>query len=133
LKDGKDAADQAGKIKQPPGGIIYFAAEGLPHGYDENDLPGVIEYFKGVKEGVGTKYQLGIYGDGVVCGGLLGTYCKYAWIAAASYTHPGTTEFYKSKKWALAQKSINHEWEQDLSVDYDEANGEYGAFSVPIV
>jgi hypothetical protein len=36
--DGASALDQARAIGQPAGGVIYFAAEGLPHGYKSGRL-----------------------------------------------------------------------------------------------
>ena len=37
--DGLAALAQARRIGQPEGEVIYFAVEGLPHGYKSEDLP----------------------------------------------------------------------------------------------
>src|SRR6185295_8672952 len=92
-KDGTSALNQAQAIRQPLGSAIYFAVEGLPNGYKKADLPAIREYFSGVKESIGGKYALGVYGDGVVCKTMLEeNICKFTWLAAASTSFEGTKE-----------------------------------------
>src|SRR5882757_3713934 len=92
--DGQSALGQATAIGQPQGSTIYFAVEGLPNGYKTADLPKIREYFSGVKEAIGNKYELGVYGDGVVCKTMLGeNICKFTWLAAASTSFEGTKDF----------------------------------------
>lgn len=134
-KDAAKAVEQAGVIGQPQGSAIYFAVEGLPDGYKKADLPKLRNYFSGVKETIGDKYAVGVYGDGVVCEALLNEgYCKYTWLPAASYKHPGTLAFFASGRWSLAQVApldIKPGWE-GRKIDIDCANGDFGSFLVPV-
>jgi Rv2525c-like, glycoside hydrolase-like domain len=132
--DGSKALNQATNIGQPEGSAIYFAVEGLPSGYTSADLPGIRDYFSGVKEAIGGKYVLGVYGDGIVCKTMLNeNFCRFTWLAAASTSFEGTKEFMRSWKWTLAQLGPLDIDTDGLSVDIDAANGEFGAFSVPLV
>ncbi len=135
------AVKQAHDIGQPPGSVIYFAVEGLPHGYTSADLPQIRNYFAGVKSVVGSEYDLGVYGDGVVCSTLLQKeVCKFTWLAAASTSFEGTCRFFggKSPSWNLAQVpplELEDGWD-GLSVDINLNNprrndGDFGAFLVP--
>jgi len=133
--DGASALDQARAIGQPAGGVIYFAAEGLPHGYKSADLPAIRDYFSGIKAGVGSAFRVGVYGDGIVCKTLLDEgICSHTWLAAASTSFEGTPDFYASKRWNLAQTRIEIQEDDsgwgDLSVDLDEVRGDFGAFLV---
>jgi Domain of unknown function (DUF1906) len=77
-KDASSAVAQAQAIGQPEGSAIYFAVEGLPSGYKTGDLPRVRDYISGVKQIFGTKYAIGVYGDGIVCKTMLDEhYCRY--------------------------------------------------------
>lgn len=99
-KDGDTAKKQAGAIGQPKGGVIYFAVEGLPSGYRRNDLPGIRDYFVGVRTAIGKDYSAGVYGDGIVCKTLLDEgICSHTWLAQASWSFEGSIEFYASKRW----------------------------------
>jgi hypothetical protein len=126
--DAKHALDQATAIGQPLGSAIYFAVEGLPHGYKKADLPAIRKYFFGVKSVIGTKYKLGVYSDGVVCKTLLDEgVCEYTWLSAST-SFEGTKEFYKSGRWSLFQQvPTDLDWE-GLSIDTNEAKADIGAF-----
>ena len=128
--DGQNALDQAGQIGQPAGTPIYFALEGLPNGYQEADLPAIRKYFSGVQQAIGSKYQLGVYSNGLVCETLLDEgICNYTWLSA-SKAFAGTRDFYRSGRWNLAQKTpLDQNW-NGLSVDVNEAKAEFGAFTV---
>jgi hypothetical protein len=128
--DGRTALQQAREIGQPAGSAIYFAVEGLPHGYTSADLPAIRDYFGGVKEAVGDRFKLGVYSDGVVCKTLLDEkYCTYSWLSAST-SFEGTQAFYRSGRWDLAQKTpLDQDWE-GLSVDVNEAKPYFGAFLV---
>jgi hypothetical protein len=141
--DAGHAMEQAHAIGQPPGSAIYFAVEGLPDGYGSADLPRIRDYFAGVKSVVGNKYQLGVYGDGVVCSTLRGNTCKFTWLAAASTSFEGTCKFFGGKVgegplWNLAQLppvNLEEGW-NGLSVDINVNNpkvngGDFGAFMGP--
>ncbi len=82
--DGQNALEQATEVGQPTGTAIYFALEGLPNGYLASDLPGIRKYFAGVQQAIGTKYQLGVYSNGLVCETLLDEgVCSYTWLSAS--------------------------------------------------
>jgi hypothetical protein len=133
--DGISALTQASVVGQPQGSAIYFAVEGLPDGYTSADLPGIRDYFSGVKAAIGTKYTLGVYGDGVVCKTLLNEgICKYTWLAAASTSFEGTCDFFGTARWSLAQLpplNLSKGW-NGLSIDVNQDNGDFGAFLVPV-
>jgi hypothetical protein len=131
-KDGQTALDQAANIGQPEGSAIYFAVEGLPNGYKKSDLPKIRDYFSGVTQAIGGKYQLGVYGDGVVCKTMLDEgICRFTWLAAASTSFEGTKAFMKSWRWTIAQMGPLDIEANALSVDLDVAKDEFGAFVVP--
>lgn len=133
-KDGATAKKQAAAIGQPKGGVIYFAVEGLPSGYRSGDLPGIRNYFSGVKAALGIDYTAGVYGDGIVCKTMLAEgICTHTWLAQASWSFEGSIEFYASKRWNLAQIVVDlppKSW-RGLSVDIDEGRGDIGSFLVP--
>lgn len=131
INDAASALGQAAAIGQSPDSAIYFAVEGLPNGYKKADLPKIRDYFSGVKQQVGSRYAIGVYGDGIVCQTLLDEgFCKYTWLAEASHSFEGTIEFLSSGRWSLAQFSPldNSQGWNGLSVDFDCPNGDYGAF-----
>lgn len=136
-EDGQIALDQSRGISQPEGSPIYFAVEGLPHGYKSEDLPGIRAYFAGVKDAIGTRHPLGVYGDGVVCRTLLDEgICRFTWLAAASCSFEGTCDFFAKGRWTLAQLpplDLQDGW-NGLSVDVNHKNpriDDFGAFFVP--
>jgi len=131
-KDGTSALNQAQAIGQPQGSAIYFAVEGLPNGYKSADLPAIGDYFSGVREAIAGKYDLGVYGDGIVCKTMLEqNVCKFTWLAAASTSFQGTKDFMKSWKWSVAQMGPLDISTDGLSVDLNVAKNNFGAFVVP--
>lgn len=128
--DGQHALEQATEVGQPEGTAIYFALEGLPNGYVESDLPAIRKYFAGVKQAIGSRYELGVYSDGLVCETLLDEgICSYTWLSA-SKAFAGTRDFYRTGRWNLAQTTpLDQNW-NGLSIDVDEAKGDFGAFSI---
>ncbi|HRD74875.1 MAG TPA: DUF1906 domain-containing protein [Hyphomicrobiaceae bacterium] len=130
--DGTSALEQAVRIKQPIGSTIYFAVEGLPSGYKSGDLPAIRNYFAGVRDAIGGKYAIGVYGDGIVCKTLANEgICKHTWLAAASWSFEGTKDFLGDWTWSIAQLGPLDIGLGKLSVDLDVANGDFGAFVVP--
>jgi hypothetical protein len=129
--DGQNALEQATQVGQPQGTAIYFALEGLPSGYVESDLPAVRKYFAGVKQAIGSKYERGVYSNGLVCETLLDEdICSYTWLSA-SKSFAGTRDFYRTGRWNLSQTTpLDQNW-NGLSVDVDEAKQDFGAFIVP--
>jgi hypothetical protein len=126
------AANQARGIGQPEGSAIYFALEHLPDGYKKRHVKAIKDYIGGIRDGLGGKYKVGVYSDGVVCDALLAAgLCEYTWLSASS-SFEGSKEFYQSGKWSLAQDShVDQKW-NGLSVDVNEAKLDFGAFQVPV-
>ena len=126
------ALQQATAVGQPKGSAIYFALEHLPSGYTHNDLPGIRLYAQGLREVVGQDYRLGLYSCGVVLAAMLDEgRCDLAWLSA-SRGFEGSQAFYESRRWALAQDPhVDQVW-NGLSIDVDEANGDFGAFRVVV-
>jgi Domain of unknown function (DUF1906)/D-alanyl-D-alanine carboxypeptidase len=128
--DGQNALGQATEVGQPTGTPIYFALEGLPNGYVESDLPAIRKYFNGVQQALGSKYEIGVYSNGIVCESLLDEgICGYTWLSA-SKAFAGTRDFYRSRRWNVAQMTpLDQNW-SGLSVDVNEVNADFGAFSI---
>jgi hypothetical protein len=132
-KDASSAINQAQAIGQPEGSAIYFAVEGLPSGYKAADLPRIRDYFSGIKQVIGAKYAIGVYGDGLVCKTMLDEgFCNYTWLPAASTSFAGTKDFLAKWRWSLAQLGPLDIQVNGLSVDINAANGDFGAFAVPV-
>lgn len=130
-KDAESALAQARRIGQPSDSTIYFAAEGLPDGYTKTNLPGTIDYFSGVVDILKGTYNVGVYGDGTVCQGLLDAgLCRHTWLAAASTSFEGTKEFMESWRWSLVQMAPLDIEIGDLSLDINISNGDFGSFKV---
>lgn len=127
--DGAHAKAQAIGIGQPTGTPIYFALEGLPNGYLESDLPGIRDYFTGVRAAIDGAYGLGVYSNGLVCETLLNEgICSHTWLSA-SKAFAGTRDFYRSGRWNLSQMTpLDQNW-SGLSVDVNEAKDDFGAFA----
>jgi len=128
--DGQNALEQATEIGQPKGTPIYFALEGLPNGYVASDLPAIRKYIDGVRQAINAKYQIGVYSNGLVCETLLDEgLISYTWLSA-SKAFAGTRDFYRTRRWNLAQTTpLDQNW-NGLSVDVDEAAEDFGAFMV---
>ncbi|KJC51675.1 hypothetical protein UP09_01935 [Bradyrhizobium sp. LTSP885] len=97
------AMNCANSIGQPQGSGIYFGIE-KDGGFESGDLPRISTYFTDIKRTIGGKFDIGIYSNGTPCGSLLQAgLVKYTWLAAASYGHDGTWDFYSSGLWTIAQ------------------------------
>jgi peptidoglycan hydrolase-like protein with peptidoglycan-binding domain len=131
IHDAQIALQQAAGVGQPQGSAIYFAMEHLPNGYNASHLPGIRNYYRGLKEVLDGKYSLGVYSDGIVCDALLSDgLCEYAWLSASA-SFPGTRDFDRSGRWALAQRRVDLDW-SDLSIDTNDAKDEFGAFRLGV-
>lgn len=125
--DAVTAIEQASQIGQPDGSCIYFAMEHLPDGYRKNHLTGIAAYFSGLNAKINRKFKIGVYSNGIVCDALLRAgLCQHAWLSA-SMAFEGSTAFYDSGRWSLAQRQIDIDWE-NLSVDINEAKSDFGEF-----
>jgi hypothetical protein len=107
--DAKAALDQARLVGQPEGSAIYF-------GIDFNLTPNrdivnaVVEYFRVINQTVGSRYAIGIYGNGFVNRTLREEkLVSYNWISA-SRSHEETVDFYNSGRWHLFQNQVGRRW-----------------------
>lgn len=132
VHDAQIAVLQAKAAKQPQQSAIYFALEGLPHGYGEDDLAGAKTYMAGVNSVLGGAYKAGVYADGLICRGLLDAgLVAYTWLSASS-SFPGTRDFAASNLWSIKQDPhVDQNWD-GLSIDTNLIKAEIGAFSVAL-
>lgn len=129
--DAQIALNQAKTVGQPQGTPIYFALENLPSGYNASHLPGLKLYFQGVNNVLSGQYQVGAYSNGLTLATLLDAgLIQYAWLSA-SMGFTGSKEFAKTNRWNLWQKlPIDQNWD-GVSVDTNDTQGDYGAWSLP--
>ena len=79
------ALELAESLGQPTDSAIYFAVD-----YDaasSTELKNVRDYFSAIKKVFndnGNKYQIGVYGSGLVCRSIMGTYAQYSWLSCAT-------------------------------------------------
>lgn len=125
--DGARAAQQANAIGAPDGTAIYFAVD-----YDagEDDIDGVItQYFRGIVSSLlsfaattDRQYRVGVYGSGATCDAITAAgLASMGWLACASAWRGHDTYLTWSIKQSLPASSCG------LSVDPDEARGDFGA------
>jgi hypothetical protein len=136
----KTAMQCASDIGQPQGSAIYFGIE-KKDGFTQGDMAQIQTYFTAIKNTIAGKFDVGIYSNGTPCGALLQAgLVKYTWLAAASYAHDGTWDFYSSGHWTIAQVGpldiktwLIPSWQiaphvPKWKVDVDFANGNFGSF-----
>jgi Domain of unknown function (DUF1906) len=134
------AMNCAKTIGQPQGSTIYFGIE-KDGGFTQADMQQITTYFTNIKNTIAGKFDIGIYSNGTPCGALRQAgLVKYTWLAAASYSHDGTWDFYASNLWTLAQvgpTDINTQlipsWQiasnvPKWTIDVNFANGDFGSF-----
>jgi Rv2525c-like, glycoside hydrolase-like domain/LysM domain len=94
------------KIGQPSNTPIYFAVD-----FDAtpNEIPTIVEYFKGVHEGLAqanggtSRYQVGVYGSGLTCSQLLANnLVTFCWLTE-SMGFNGSKQFRDQKRYNLLQ------------------------------
>lgn len=128
-QDAKNALTYAEKtIGQPKGSAIYFGAD-----YDasESAVTGrITKHFQAIRDVIqaaGNPYRIGIYGSGRTCSHLLDAgLADLAWLSMST-GHAGHSEFYESKRWAIAQHKAATV--AGVGVDTDETNGkDFGQF-----
>lgn len=126
--DAKAALDQAKLVGQPEGSAIYFGVDFnlTKCKCDESEQPvrnrngdpaanraimdAVLEYFRVIGQTVGTRYAIGVYGNGLVNRILREEkLVAYNWISA-SRSHEGTVDFYNSGQWHLFQNQVDRRW-----------------------
>jgi len=123
-KDAAEALAMAASVGQPHGTAIYFTVD-----YDaaSSDISGPItQYMHAVKQGVGSKYVIGVYGSGNVCTAMLNAgLAQFAWLSQ-SMGFGGSSTF---SRWNIKQGLPLPIC--GLDSDPDDAHGEYGGFSLP--
>ena len=64
-------------LNQPYGTAIYFAVD-----YDAHidHLERIRDYFDIIKNKVGGRYKIGVYGSGLVCSSIKPNYAQYSWL-----------------------------------------------------
>ncbi len=105
--DAKAALDQARLVGQPEGSAIYF---GVDFNVTRPTSEPVLEYFRVVSRTVGSRYAIGIYGNGFINRMLRQEkLAVYNWISA-SRAHEETVDFYNSGHWHLFQNQVDRRW-----------------------
>jgi uncharacterized protein (TIGR02594 family) len=103
--DAQRALELARMMNQPEGSAIYFAVDS--DYTTQAELDQIASYFGKVKEAVGDRYRIGVYGSGLVSGRLktLGL-VDVIWLAgAARWT--GTQKALTAGDWTIFQKFLN--------------------------
>ncbi len=105
--DAKAALDQAKLVGQPEGSAIYF---GVDFNVNRATAEPVLEYFRAIGQTVGSRYAIGVYGNGFVNRILREEkLAAYNWISA-SRSHEETVDFYNSGQWHLFQNQVDRRW-----------------------
>jgi hypothetical protein len=126
--DAKAALEQAKLVGQPEGSAIYFGVDfnvtkckcdgvGQPVRTAGGDIvpnnsmvDAVLEYFRFMNQTVGTRYAIGVYGNGLVNRMLREEkLVSYNWISA-SRSHEKTVDFYNGGQWHLFQNQVDRRW-----------------------
>jgi hypothetical protein len=105
--DAKAALEQARLVGQPEGSAIYF---GVDFNVNRTTVNTVLEYFRAIGRTVGSRYAIGVYGNGFVNRILREEkLVSYNWISA-SRSHEGTVDFYNGGQWHLFQNQVDRRW-----------------------
>ncbi len=105
--DAKAALDQARLVGQPEGSAIYF---GVDFNVNRDTVGSVLEYFRVIGQTVGSRYAIGVYGNGFLNRILREEkLAAYNWISA-SRAHEQTVDFYNSGQWHLFQNQVDRRW-----------------------
>ena len=107
--DAKAALDQARLVGQPEGSAIYF---GVDFNVTKNSsgADAVLEYFRAMNQTVGSRYAIGIYGNGLVNRLLRKEkLVAYNWLST-SRSHEESVDFYNDGQWHLFQNQVDRRW-----------------------
>jgi hypothetical protein len=126
--DAKAALDQAKLVGQPEGSAIYFGIDfnltkckcdssiRLIRKHNGDPAPNrdtvnaVVEYFRVINQTVGSRYAIGVYGNGFVNRILREEkLVSYNWLSA-SRSHEESVDFYNSGQWHLFQNQVDRRW-----------------------
>jgi hypothetical protein len=121
--DAAEALQQAEAVGQPPNTAIYFAVDFDALASQISGL--IVPYFTSVNTVLAGKYQVGVYGSGLVCATLrTANLAKNFWLACAPGWQ-GTRDF---TGWHIRQSLPSDPWGFGFDVDPDEAvAGDFGA------
>lgn len=112
LSDARLAVTEAEFLAAPHGVAIYFTVD-----YDAQpgDMAAITEYFRGINDGLGGKYLLGVYGSYYVIKNIK------------------VDKYYQTYAWSKGQKAASHIYQyqndvmlQGISVDKDYVNTDAG-------
>jgi uncharacterized protein (TIGR02594 family) len=103
--DAERALALASDVAQPEGSAIYFAVDS--DYVRRADLDQIASYFGKVKETIGGRYRIGVYGSGLVSGKLktLGL-TDFTWLAGAM-GWSGTKDALTAGNWTIFQKFLS--------------------------
>ena len=105
--DAKAALDQARLVGQPEGSAIYF---GVDFNVNRAAVDPVLEYFRVIGRTVGSRYAIGVYGNGFVNRILRQEkLVAYNWLST-SRSHEETVDFYNGGQWHLFQNQVDRRW-----------------------
>jgi hypothetical protein len=133
-QDAQRALQLAQAIGQPPGTAIYFAVD-----YDagQPDLPAITSYFTAVRSQLDAAgYQVGIYGDGVVCNAIKDTQrlAQYSWLAESTDWSGSNTYTTWDIKQSVAHAPLCNlagpQPRQEAEYENNQALGDFGGFTL---
>jgi hypothetical protein len=106
--DALSALMSAKILNQPCKTTIYFAVDFDIEGDTDKDNEGVSKieriktYFEIVKNKLGGRYKIGVYGSGYVCSAIKPSYAQYSWLGH-SIGHYGYEEYDDTSKYNIKQ------------------------------
>jgi hypothetical protein len=108
--DAKAALEQAKLVGQPEGSAIYFGIDFNLTPSNRDLVGAVVEYFRIVNQTVGSRYAIGVYGNGYVNRTLREEkLVAYNWLSV-SRSHYESVDFYNSDRWHLYQNQVDLRW-----------------------
>jgi Rv2525c-like, glycoside hydrolase-like domain len=108
--DAKAALAQAKLVGQPEGSAIYFGIDFNLTSLNRGLIDAVVEYFRVINQTVGSRYAIGVYGNGFVNRILREEkLVAYNWLSV-SRSHYESVAFYNSEKWHLYQNQVDLRW-----------------------
>ena len=107
--DARAALDQARLVGQPEGSAIYFGID-FNLTPDHDIVEAVVAYFRVINRTVGSRYAIGVYGNGFVNRILREEkLVSYNWLSV-SRSHEESVDFYNSQRWHLFQNQVDLRW-----------------------
>lgn len=125
--DALSALMSAKIMNQPHGTAIYFAVDYIA---DSNQLESIMNYFNIIKNKIGGRYKIGVYGTGLVCSAIKPKYADFSWLAQSTGNENSENyEYYKNyddiNKYNI--KQAEYCYYNDVKFDDDIAVGnDYG-------